>query len=277
MCLDPYQTVKTEEETLTIKYISVPCGKCPECRSKRISAWSFRLMQEEKRAHSAHFITLTYSTKTVPITKNGFMSLVKKDMQLFFKRLRKAHGESSIKYYAVGEYGGKTMRPHYHIILFNANIELIQTAWQQGQVHYGDVTGASIGYTLKYISKPSQIPKHRNDDRLREFSLMSKGLGENYISEKIKKWHKADLTERMYLNIEEGKKISMPRYYKEKIYTESERKKIAAAAEEKLKKEAVKELREKNKIGEKKYIQKKIAAREAAYRKADKSIKKTKI
>lgn len=37
------------------------------------------------------------------------------------------------------------------------------------------------------------------------------------------KWHKKDVPSRMYCVIEDGKKISMPRYYKEKIYTDEER------------------------------------------------------
>lgn len=36
------------------------------------------------------------------------------------------------------------------------------------------------------------------------------------------RWHKADLVNRMYCNIEGGKKISMPRYYKQKLYDENE-------------------------------------------------------
>ena len=66
-------------------------------------------MQHEKDAMSAQFITLTYDTSTVPITRNGYMSLDKRDLQLFFKRLRKSQGKDStgasmppIKYYAVG-------------------------------------------------------------------------------------------------------------------------------------------------------------------------------
>lgn len=157
--------------------VKVPCGKCPECRARRASAWSFRLREEDKISHSSSFITLTYDTRTVPITKNGYMSLSKRDVQLFFKRLRKAHkaeAQKSIKYYAAAEYGGKTKRPHYHIILFNADISLVQEAWNKGSVHYGDVTGASVGYSLKYITKPGKIPQHRNDDRQPEFALMSK-------------------------------------------------------------------------------------------------------
>lgn len=174
-CLTPYMV----RDKITQVQIPVPCGKCPECLARRVSGWSFRLMNEEKKSLSAHFITLTYDTSHVPITKKGFMDLSKRDLQLFFKRLRKAHGvpvpENPIRYYAVGEYGGRTFRPHYHVILFNAQLEHIQTAWNIGQVHYGSVSGASVGYTLKYMSKPKRIPIHQNDDRQREFSLMSKG------------------------------------------------------------------------------------------------------
>lgn len=156
--------------------IPVPCGKCADCLKRRVSGWSFRLMNEEKKSSSAFFLTLTYDTKHVDITKNGFMTLNKKHMQDFMKRLRKRNQEK-LKYFLVGEYGGKTKRPHYHLILFNAVLDTVQPAWELGSVHYGLVTGASVGYTLKYMMKPSKIPMHKNDDRLKEFSLMSKGLG----------------------------------------------------------------------------------------------------
>jgi len=59
------------------------------------------------------------------------MTLKKTDIQKFFKRLRKCHGKKhkSIKYYAVGEYGGQTLRPHYHIVIFNADINYFERAW----------------------------------------------------------------------------------------------------------------------------------------------------
>lgn len=172
-CLTPYITKLDNGNE-----VPVPCGKCPACRARRISGWSFRLMEQEKISSSAHFITLTYDTKHVPITAKGFMQINKRDFQLFLKRLRKSHSTAlnPIKYYAVGEYGGRTSRPHYHAIIFNAELDKIQPAWELGQVHYGSVTGASIGYTLKYMSKKSRIPMHENDDRQKEFSLMSKNL-----------------------------------------------------------------------------------------------------
>jgi len=224
-CLIPFVVTKK----LSNEKVPVPCGKCPECMKRRISGWSFRLMQQERISNTAHFITLTYDTNHIHITANGFMGLNRRDVQLFFKRLRKAHtkGTSNIKYYVCGEYGGKTNRPHYHAIIFNVKLELIQPAWQLGQVHYGTVSGASVGYTLKYMSKPSRIPMHRNDDRQREFSLMSKGLGSNYLTKAMITWHHKSLHDRMYCTTDDGKKISMPRYYKQKIYHETQRKAIA--------------------------------------------------
>lgn len=171
---------------------------------------------------SSMFITLTYDTKHVPITQSGFLDLRKSDLQKFFKRLRKHHPKESrpIRYYAAGEYGGKSYRPHYHIILFNAMQEFIPMSWTLGHIHYGKVTAASIGYTLKYICKTSRVPMHRNDDRTPEFALMSKGLGKSYLENRtFVKWHQENLTGRYHLNIEEGKKIALPRYYKERLYT----------------------------------------------------------
>lgn len=210
----------------------VPCGKCPECLKRRVSGWSFRLMQEERRSSSAYFITLTYDTQHVPISRNGFMTLDKRDVQLFMKRLRKAvslkDDSITIKYYLCGEYGKDRSRPHYHAIVFNVpDVYDIERAWRLGQVNYGTVTGASVGYTLKYMDKPKRIPMHRNDDRIREFGVMSKGLGCSYITDASIRYHSEKLLDRVCLTIEHGKKIAMPRYYKDKIYTEQQRLRIA--------------------------------------------------
>lgn len=179
-CISPIRVKDNNDE-----YVMVPCSKCPNCLKRKVSGWSFRLMEEARVSFNHHFITLTYDTDTVPISKAGYMDLNKRDLQLFFKRLRKSHESNiekglsngippGIKYYAVGEYGSRTKRPHYHCIMFNVQRELIQEAWNMGNVHYGQLSEASVGYTLKYVCKPSKIPINKNDDRQREFSLMSK-------------------------------------------------------------------------------------------------------
>lgn len=236
----------------------VPCGKCENCRKTRISSWSFRLMNEDRAATSSYFLTLTYDTDNVPLTRAGYMDLSKRDLQLFFKRLRRWHDRKAgnslpLKYYAVGEYGGRYMRPHYHVILFNADLEILIgkpmamavrrgdieldgkrpfmcESWSHhkedrpiGHITIGSVSEASVGYTMKYVSKVSKVPLHRNDDRTPEFSLMSKGLGVNYLTKAMVNWHMSDMQNRQYCVLQDGKKIAMPRYYKEKMLNEEER------------------------------------------------------
>lgn len=206
-----------------ISKIPVPCGRCPPCKHRRVNDWVFRLKQEDKISSSSCFITLTYDTSTVPITSNGFLTLRKRDFQLFMKRLRKKCPDDKLKYYACGEYGSKTDRPHYHAILFNlSDHNLIQEAWGLGNTHLGTCTGDSIAYTLKYINKDGKIPKHRRDDRAKEFSLQSKNLGASYLTPSVIHHHRAHFHD---LRVQNNQyKIAMPRYYRNKIFDQQERK-----------------------------------------------------
>jgi len=197
-------------------------------------------MQEYLRSTNAYFVTFTYDDNSAPKTLKNFMSLSKKDFQLYMRRLRHDAGKG-LKYYVCGEYGPLTYRPHYHAIIFNCDLKYIigETAkqaelhpeyyldgrfqfnednWKNGHITVGLVTGASIGYTLKYISKPRRVPMWNGDDRVPEFSLMSKGLGSNYLTPSKIQYHKQDPNNRLYCQIDGGKKIAMPRYYKTKIF-----------------------------------------------------------
>lgn len=209
----------------------VPCGKCPACKIRRVNEWVFRLMyEEEHNSSSSHFVTLTYDTKHVPLTNNGFMTLRKDDLQKYFKRLRKL-SSNVLKYYAVGEYGSKYSRPHYHAIIFNCeNSEYFADAWsldgeQFGTVDVGTCTTDSIAYCLKYIDKDTfrqKKYKHDRDDRQSEFALMSKGLGKIYVENpSIVAYHQADLS-RNFVTKLSGHKVAMPRYYRTKIFTEKQ-------------------------------------------------------
>ncbi|WNK13147.1 MAG: replication initiator protein [Microvirus sp.] len=238
-CMNPFVINRNNDDRET----SVPCGKCPTCYARRVSQWSFRLMQQQKQSISSHFITLTYDTEHIPINEQGFRTLQKTDLQKFFKRLRKINSKSArgkhardngltrapkISYYAVGEYGGRTHRPHYHIIMFNSKPDDIIAAWSLdgvhlGSVHFGECTEASVGYCLKYMSKLSRIGHGDWDTRQKQFAIMSKGLGAGYLTPSILKWHHADVENRMYCNLPDQKKIGMPIYYKNKIYDKETR------------------------------------------------------
>lgn len=194
-------------------------------------------MQEEKTSDSAEWVTLTYDTRHAPITSNGFLTLNKRDIQLFFKRLRKANPGRRIRYYCVGEYGTKNWRPHYHAHIFNVDVTTIQPAWHMGQVYYGKVQGASVGYTLKYMMKKGRIPQHARDDRQPEYAQMSKGLGASYLTDAMVAWHRDDLYNRMYVVVDGNQKVAMPRYLKQKLYTDPEREEIGLRARSNMLKE----------------------------------------
>lgn len=199
--------------------MAVPCGKCPQCTQRRIAGWCFRMMKEAEVSTSALFVTLTYDTDNVPITKNGLMTLDYNDLKAFYKKLRKYYSHK-IKYFNAGEYGGKKKRPHYHAIIYNADYDGILKSWKKGSVYFGTLTPASATYVMKYIDKCYLHTKtHERDDRKPEFQTMSKGLGLSYINEATIGFHRSNLLEHFYLPFEADKKIALPRYYKNKIYT----------------------------------------------------------
>ena len=95
-------------------------------------------MLEAKNYKNNYFVTLTYSEENVPTIaytdiskKDNYeyceeLTLCKKDFQNFMKRLRFHYKDKynwdNIRFFACGEYGEQTGRPHYHTIIFNLPI-----------------------------------------------------------------------------------------------------------------------------------------------------------
>lgn len=161
----------------------VACAYCPGCRSVRSATWAVRLSDEERYWDRCCFLTLTISDSCLGLPDAPDPArLRRRDLQLFFKRLRKAGFK--VKYYAVGEYGEKSARAHYHIILFGADsrdrVE-IEAAWPFGIVDIGRVEPASIRYVTGYVMKAPLGRLRLHAERSGEappFSVMSRGLGE---------------------------------------------------------------------------------------------------
>lgn len=98
--------------------LQLRCGQCIGCRLKRRQDWTIRAMHEAQLAPESCFLTLTYDEEHLPDDH----SLDKQHWQKFIKRLRKKHG--AIRYLHCGEYGGETLRPHYHALLFGNSFAL---------------------------------------------------------------------------------------------------------------------------------------------------------
>lgn len=215
----------------------VPCGKCAFCAVTRRSDWSTRLQFEGRLHLVKKFVTLTYANPHLT-WNHGNSQLVKADLQKWFKRVRKSGAK--IRYFAVGEYGSNTFRPHYHVLLFgDVSDSVIRSSWTFGQVHIGTVTQASIMYCLGYLVNKSPMHLHH---RVAPFVLMSRkpGLGANYLTAEMIRWHKSD---RKNYVMADGVKRHLPRYYKTKIFSKVDLVRIAVRDQKAVFKQQVKWLR----------------------------------
>lgn len=214
-------------ECESLKYLSkqdicVPCGHCPFCMATRRSDWALRLHYESRAHLDAYFVTLTYADAHL-VWKSGTSQLEKSHLQKWFKLVRKAGFK--VRYYAVGEYGSRTYRPHYHVLLFGSVPErVLRSTWHFGQVHIGRVTQASVMYTLGYMVNGKHWTMRKG--RVKPFCTMSRrpGLGAGYLSPEMIAWHKED---RKNYAILDGVKRHLPRYYKGKIFSKIDHVRIA--------------------------------------------------
>lgn len=230
--------------------INVPCGRCLNCRRGYINSWVIRLTDEfkAKTTEKAYFLTLTFNDDTLYnsdnglITEDGEVTLNYRLHQLYMKRLRKNHKGQKIKYFTVGEYGEQTDRPHFHSIIFNASQQEILDAWQYGNVHFGEFNEATIRYTLKYALKRIGRVHDKNyvdksQTRAPERTLISRGIGLEFITKQSNiNFYKDDITRP--ITREGGQKFGLPRYYRDKLFTESEKLARSVIAYKKMQKES---------------------------------------
>lgn len=191
--------------------INLPCGKCIGCRADQSLMWSVRCYHESTLHDKTSFITLTYADENLPVDGK----LDKTHLQNFFKRIRKNYPPQSLRYFACGEYGDKTNRPHYHAILFGENfvsdkIDIskdlytspsLQKYWKFGNVSIAPVTMASICYVCGYVTKKMDDPD--------SFNLMSRrpGIGHDWFT----RYHD-DLARTGMVTIE-GREWPIPKRY----------------------------------------------------------------
>lgn len=101
----------------------------------------------------------------------------------FIKRIRNliyAFSSSDFKYYLVGEYGSRSLRPHYHVILFFGDSVpqqqvdyLVSQCWKFGNYDVQRVTTSVADYVASYVSAASALPKFLQSKSIRPFRLHS--------------------------------------------------------------------------------------------------------
>lgn len=224
---EPDNTLSDEENYLRC-WMIVPCGKCLACRASRAREWSYRLLTEmDSWQGKTSFITLTYDDDHLPSVMSAYMdecdkvyylpspTLRKKDFQDFMKRLRKDVYPEKLKYFYCGEYGERTGRPHYHVILFGLDVPsaqvLVGQNWKLGNIKVGSVTSESIRYVAGYVQKKLEVEDYLSDYLEKPFKVSSKGLSIDFVRK-----NEEQIKQRDYLTMF-GSKMTIPRYFRKKL------------------------------------------------------------
>lgn len=223
MCLFPLPNVNFNSLAYKKGIKEFSCGACPECLSKRSSVWALRSVYECKAHKHSCMVTLTYdkfkyadrrNNEELPV--NPDIVVNKRHIQLFIKRLRKWYSthisSEPIKYLCCAEYGNRTHRAHYHLILFGVSFpdlhfykksgrgnpiymsNILTKLWSYGicTVDSINIGSAVARYCTKYCAKS------RSADT---FMLCSNGIG---ISELLKSFNGKSY-------IIEGREYAIPR------------------------------------------------------------------
>jgi len=186
----------------------IPCGKCDGCRASRRQDWSIRMYHESQTFDRNCFVTLTY--------ENAPEKINAPHLQQFIRRLRHL-STTPIRYFACGEYGEQTNRPHYHAIIFGedflggafditdelyGNI-LLDRIWRHGQTSIAPFNMSTACYVAGYVNK-----KIGDTDT---FNIMSKRppIGYNYAL----RWQ--DQLARTEKVVIEGEEYPIPKAYLE--------------------------------------------------------------
>lgn len=167
------------------------------------------------------FLTLTYDDNNLPDIHDFSQKTL---FKLFIKRLRFSLGDKKIKYLASHEFGGRTFRPHHHLIIFGwspANQQLLKYTpagypifrsphleknWEHGYSSVAEANSQTAYYVASYALKGKKHTYTQPDGEIitvKDSMTCSQGIGLQYA---IK-----NLTQLI------DSEQHLPRYYKKKL------------------------------------------------------------
>lgn len=211
--------------------IPVDCGVCVNCINKYKSAWNFRLFKEFEyytidQLKKSYYVTLTMSPKYYGETKQHIRVLIRR----FLERVRK-HTKRSPRHFFISERGeddNGEHRIHLHGFLFDINFDprYIWRWWNYGFVKVKPCINSDeslfefISYCTGYITKDvSECIVDKSD---KPFVFCSPGLGRAY-SDDVKNinFHHQN-GQFIPFVLENNSMRSLPRYLRNKVFTEEE-------------------------------------------------------
>lgn len=222
--------------------VQIPCENCMECRKKKAREWQARLQEDIKTNQGAKFVTLTFSNeqlaklhKDIDQRLKGFEldnAIATLAMRRFNERYRKKY-KKALRHWTVTELGHNgTENIHLHGIIWpQCSMEEIEQIWQYGwvwkykqvgQKKENYVNARTVNYIVKYVSKRDELYQNYKSK-----ILASPGIGANYTKSPTAQRNKFNgtATREFYLT-ESGHKLALPKYWRNKIYTDDEREEL---------------------------------------------------
>jgi len=181
------------------RHFLVGCKQCVWCRLSRSREVGARIMHEAKAHREAWFFTLTYADEHLPQSCCGptldrpRITKLRHDIDQGAARKKFA----KFKFFAVGEYGDKERRPHYHAVAFVdvpwkvTQVEPSRSGvpqfvcpeftslWKEGRHRISVLNFEFAAYAARYALKKQLGKKadHFYGGRLPEFSSWCHGMG----------------------------------------------------------------------------------------------------
>ena len=161
--------IKSPSKTKIGESITIPCGKCLNCRLNKRDLWVTRCLLESQASISSLFVTLTFDDQHLEILRQiGPWQVYKR----FLEKLRymevQRQNPLPIRSFGVLEHGSLTDRPHYHAMIWNTTtsfpmgekyldgrprLRLSSEAWPLGHVDTQPLNPSSCRYVCKYVTK----------------------------------------------------------------------------------------------------------------------------
>lgn len=231
----------------------VPCGKCIACSESKhreylLRAWIEYLQTTEINKGFVYFDTLTYNNRYLPKYR-GVVCFRKKDISTMLKKLRVYleragyNVKGNLKYFITSEFGGKTHRPHYHVLFFisipNLSVRkfwrFLNKSWIYGIIdRFKNCenrvvnSSAALSYVAKYVGKDqewnensmSEMQKvlfRKDIEQFQPFHLQSQGFGVDFLNfvnlNTILEKGIIEMKEKGFIN-----KFAIPDYYRRKLF-----------------------------------------------------------
>lgn len=227
--------------------MNVPCGRCRLCRKRVANDWKVRLYNEFAGTATHHhcgieqprvaFVTFTFSDEFYTDDNSLFADY----LVTFRDNFRKRFGKSP-RYWAVTDRGAKNGRLHLHMLLFNpydyikdkpvsvSFLHSVKMWWPYGFVEVVWVRKGLAGanYVVGYVTcaniekdaKKHGITMCELAQKHKPKIYCSKGLGKSFDTRQNYEEFRRKMRPLVSLN---GYNYGLPRYYKYKWFSRSER------------------------------------------------------